>query len=137
MNKHKLVFMNINLFFFTNLPGHGETGHVHLSNTRQLPSTGRSVIPCYSAAKKTNPKMLAENHHFCRVHEQNADFALLTGDRPARPLNAPSPPLFAGDVRNSEDRTKTAPVTRLSILLHYTPIPLFARVLLARPTTPS
>ena len=22
--------------------------------------------------------MLAENYHFCRVHEQNADFALLT-----------------------------------------------------------
>ena len=51
---------------------------MHLSNTSQLPSTGRSVIPCYSA-KKTNPQILAENHHFCRVHEQNADFALLTG----------------------------------------------------------
>ena len=51
---------------------------MHLSNTRQLPSTGRSVIPCYSAAKKTNPQILAENHHFCRVHEQNADFAFRT-----------------------------------------------------------
>ena len=52
---------------------------MHLSNTRQLPSTGRSVIPCYSAANKTNPQILAENHNFCRVHEQNADLALLTG----------------------------------------------------------
>ena len=51
---------------------------MHLSNTRQLPSTGRSVIPCYSAAKKTNPQILAGSYHFCRVHEQNADFALLT-----------------------------------------------------------
>ena len=74
--------MRINsIFTEADRPGHGGTGHVHLSNTRQLPSTGRSVIPFYRAAKKTNPQILAENHHFCRVHEQNADFALLTGGR--------------------------------------------------------
>ena len=55
---------------------------MHLSNTRQLPSAGRSVIPCYSAAKKINPQILAENHHFCHVHEQNVDFALLTATDP-------------------------------------------------------
>ena len=43
-----------------------------------------------------------------------------------------APVCSAGGVRNSEDRTTTAPGTRLFILLHYTPISFFARVLLAR-----
>ena len=38
-------------------PGQEETDHhAHLSNTRQLPSTGRSVIPRYSAATKKRPQ---------------------------------------------------------------------------------
>ena len=64
---------------FTDRPGQGETGHAHLSNTRQLPSMGRSVIPRYSAAQKRKPANCAKNHHFSCVHEQNADFSFRTG----------------------------------------------------------
>ena len=72
------VFMNTKTVNsnFTGRSGQGETGSAHLSNTRQLPSTGRSVIPCYSAAKKTNPRILAENHNFCRVHENKTQIPL-------------------------------------------------------------
>ena len=62
----------------TDRPGQGETGHAHLSNTRQLPSMGRSVIPRYSAAQKKSPKIVPKNHHFSCDHEQNADFAFRT-----------------------------------------------------------
>ena len=37
---------------FTDHPGQGETGHAHLSNTRQLSSIERSAISRYSAAQK-------------------------------------------------------------------------------------
>ena len=49
---------------FTDRPGQGETGHAHLSNTRQLPSMGRSVIPRYSAAQKKKVRKIFQNHHF-------------------------------------------------------------------------
>ena len=52
---------------------------MHLSNTRQLPSTRRSVIPRYSAAKTLKSANCAKNHHFSCVHEQNAVLAFRTG----------------------------------------------------------
>ena len=62
-----------------------------------------------------------------------AKAARITRDRPARPLNAPSLLMFAGGgIRNSEDRTTTAPGTRWIILLHCILTPFFARVPLAR-----
>ena len=70
------VFMNtkIRIRIFTDRPGQEETDHAHLSNARQLPSTGRSVIPRYSAATKKKSPICAKNYHFPCVHEQNADF---------------------------------------------------------------
>ena len=72
---------------FTDRRGQGETGNAHLSNTRQLPSTTRSVIPRYSAANTKKPANCAKNHRFSCVHEQNADFAfaLIRGGRTAIP----------------------------------------------------
>ena len=64
---------------FTDRPGQEEAGHAHLSNTRQLPSTERSVIPRYSAAIKKKVPNLREKSPFPVVHEQNADFAVRTG----------------------------------------------------------
>ena len=69
----------IRIRIFTDRPGQRETGHAHLSNTRQLPSTGRSVIPRYSAATKKNVPNLREKITIPCVHEQNADFAFCTG----------------------------------------------------------
>ena len=54
------VFMNtkLRIRIFTERPGQGETGHAHLSNKRQLPLMGRSVIPRYSAAQKKSPQIV-------------------------------------------------------------------------------
>ena len=58
-------------------------GHAHLSNTRQLPSTtGRLVIPRYSAAKTKKVRKLYQKSQFSCVHKQNADFAFRTGCPP-------------------------------------------------------
>ena len=55
------VFMNtkMRIRIFTDRPGQGEIGHEHLSNASQLPSTGCSIIPRYSA----HPPILRRRRH--------------------------------------------------------------------------
>ena len=85
------VFMNtkMRIRIFTDRPGQEERDHAHLSNTRQLPSTGRSVIPRYSTATQKKAPICAKNHHFPVVHEQNADFAFRTASLAIRLMSAP------------------------------------------------
>ena len=48
------VFMNTQKFnsnFHRDRPGHVGADHQHLNNTRQLPSTGRSMVGCKAPRK--------------------------------------------------------------------------------------
>ena len=76
---------------FTDRPGQEETGHAHLSTTRQLPSTERSFIPRYSAATQKKSPICAKNHHFpVFMNKTQILLFALPGARRPQPRRIPS-----------------------------------------------